>query len=200
MARPAKFSGDDILDTAVRLVASGGPGVATVAAISSELGAPTGSIYHRFESRDLLLAQVWIRIVREAQAGFVAALAADDVEQAGFAAALHIPRWCRAHLDSARVLLLYRREDLVGRWPEELGAELATLNDSVDEALRSYTARRFGHGRVEARRAVGFALVDVPYGAVRRYLVAGQVPPPAVDELVRRTCACILGGILDSAI
>jgi AcrR family transcriptional regulator len=194
MARPAKFSGEVILDTAVRLVADRGPVAATMAAISSELGAPTGSLYHRFESRDLMLAQAWLRTVREAQTGFVAALGHDDVEQAGFEAALHIPRWCRAHLDGARVLLLYRREDLVERWPEELGAELATLNDSVDDALGSYTARRFGHSRADARRSVVFALVDVPYGAVRRYLVAGQAPPRAVDELVRRTCACILGG------
>src|SRR5260370_532237 len=168
MARPAKFSGEDFLDTAVRLVAGRGPGAATMAAISSELGAPTGSLYHRFESRDLLLAQAWVRTVREAQTGFVAALGHDDVEQAGFDAALHIPRWCRAHLDGARVLLLYRREDLVERWPEELGAELATLNDSVDDALGSYTARRFGHSRADARRSVVFALVDVPSGPGHR--------------------------------
>jgi hypothetical protein len=32
-------------------------------------------------------------------------------------------------------LLLYRREDLAERWPEELGEELAALNTDVEEVV-----------------------------------------------------------------
>jgi AcrR family transcriptional regulator len=71
VARPARFSSDDIFDAASRLVRIGGPSSATVVGIAQELGAPTGSIHHRFDSRDLLLARVWIRTARQAQAGFV---------------------------------------------------------------------------------------------------------------------------------
>lgn len=192
MGRPAKYSTGEILDTTARLVAEGGPGLATIAAIAGQLKAPSGSIYHRFASRDLLLAHLWVRTVREAQEGFVASLGIEDVEEAAVAAALHIPRWSRANLDKAQVLLIYRREDLVERWPAELGQELATLNNGVTKALHAYTRRRFGSVNQRARQAVSFALVDVPYASVRRYLHAGAPPPKAVDDLVRQACTCIL--------
>jgi len=188
MGRRPKFDAEQILDTAVSLIAEGGPGRATVATIAARLGAPTASLYHRFASRDLLLARLWIRTVRRAQAGFVTALAADDAR----AAALHIPRWSREHLAEATVLLLYRREDLAARWPDELGAELAGLNRGIAAALEDFTRRRFGRASPDDLQVVTFALVDVPYAAVRRYLLAGRTPPPAVDELVAKTCACLL--------
>lgn len=192
MGRPAKFDSEQILDITARIIADGGPGQATVAAIAQRLGAPSGSIYHRFESRDLLLARLWIRTVRSAQEGFVAALALPDLEQAALEAALHIPRWSRQHLPEATVLLLYRREDLVDRWPEELGPQVAELNKGMEAAVRDFTRRWFGRITPTSLETVAFALVDTPYGASRRYLLAGKPPPPTVDELIVRTCRCVL--------
>ena len=192
MGRPAKFDSEQILDTTARIIAEGGPGQATVAAIAQRLGAPSGSIYHRFESRDLLLARLWIRTVRRAQQGFVAALTLPDLDQAALAAALHIPRWSRQHPAEATVLLLYRREDLADRWPEELGAEVAELNKGMEAAVRGFTRRWFGRITPASLQTVAFALIDVPYGASRRYLLAGKPPPTTVDELIIRTCRCVL--------
>jgi AcrR family transcriptional regulator len=192
MARPAKFTSSDILDAAARLIARGGPRLATVSTIAEDLGAPTGSIYHRFASRELLLARLWIRTIRRAQAGFLEALAIQDLNQAARTAATHIPRWSREHLDEARVLLLYRRADLAARWPDELGQELATLNVQVEQALREFTRRRYGRLTASNLQRVTFALVDVPYAAARRYLLAGEPPPTGVDALVAQACACIL--------
>jgi AcrR family transcriptional regulator len=192
VGRPAKFSSEEILDATARLVAAHGPSGATVGAIAAELGAPTGSIYHRFGSRDLMLARVWIRTVKEAQEGFLTAVRQEDVDAAAIDAALHVPRWCRENLDAARILLLYRREDLVELWPDELGDELAGLNAEMQAALGDFCVRRFGDRRSETFGRVLFALVDVPYGAVRRHLVAGKPPPKEIDDLIRATCRCIL--------
>jgi AcrR family transcriptional regulator len=193
--RPAKFDEDQILDAALRLVADGGPNAATIAAIADALGAPVGSIYHRFRSRDLLLAKLWVRTVKRFQAGFLRALEADDLDAAALGTALHNLEWTREHPDEARVLLLYRREDLAERWPEELGEELANLNTDVERAVRDHTLRRFGEGGgAEALRRVVFALVDVPYAAGRRHLVHGEPPPPLVDELVTETLRRVLFG------
>jgi AcrR family transcriptional regulator len=192
VGRPAKFDSEQILDITARIIADGGPRQATVAAIAQRLGAPSGSIYHRFESRDLLLARLWIRTVRSAQEGFVAALALPDLDQAALEAALHIPRWSRQHLPEATVLLLYRREDLVDRWPEELGPQVAELNKRMEAAVRDFTRRWFGRITPTSLETVAFALVDTPYGASRRYLLAGKPPPPTVDELIVRTCRCVL--------
>jgi AcrR family transcriptional regulator len=193
MGRPAKFNTEQILDATAQLVAEGGPGLATVAGIAERLGAPTGSIYHRFNSRDLLLARLWIRTVRRSQEGGVAAISQADVKKAAIDGALHVPRWSRSNLDDACVLLLYRREQLAEQWPAELGDELATLNDPLKAAIRSFVRRRFGSVTNANLEVTSFALLDVPYAAVRRYLITGNPPPPSVDDLIARTVRCILG-------
>jgi len=192
VGRPAKFDSDEILDITAVLIAEGGLGQATVSEIGVRLGAPSGSIYHRFDSRDLLLARLWIRTVRRAQKGFLAALSIDDLHEAATGAALHILRWSRAHRAEASVLLLYRREDLADRWPDELGDELSVLNDDMRQAVRNFTRRRFGRVTPTHLQTVTFALVDVPYAACRRYLLAGQEPPASIDDLVLRACTCTL--------
>lgn len=90
-------------------------------------------------------------------------------------------------------MLLYRREDLAEQWPTELGGELKSLNVAIVNAIRGFVRRRFGSVGKANLAATSFALLDVPYAAVRRYLLAGEAPPRSVDELVTRTCECILG-------
>jgi AcrR family transcriptional regulator len=192
VARPAKFNNDQILDAAATLVARDGPATVSVAAIARSAGAPTGSIYHRFQSRDLLMAELWIRTVRRAQEGFIDALAHDDARHAAHGAALHVPTWCRNHLTEARVLLLYRREQLAVTWPSELGEQLDQLNQPLVEALDRFARRLNGRMTPTRREAVAMALLDVPYAAVRRHLAAGAAPPPAVDGLIVRACDALL--------
>lgn len=184
MGRPAKFSADQILDAALELLVEHGPAGPTTVALGERLGAPTGSLYHRFRSRDLLLATLWVRTVERFQQGFVAALDADDVE----AAALHTPRWCRLHPDEAGLLLLHRRTDLVAAWPAELGEELRRIERVPAAALEGYLAR---HPGLDAT-TLAFAVVDVPYGAVRRHLGSGHPPPPQIDDLIVTTCRALL--------
>jgi AcrR family transcriptional regulator len=183
MGRPARFDAEQILDAAADVVGEGGPAEATIARIAGRLGAPVGSVYHRFASRDLLLARLWLRSVRRFQQGFLDALADGDALRA----ALHTPRWCRAHLAEARVLIVHRREDLAARWPKELGEEPAGLNSAVRDALEGFAGDRLPLERVV------FALVDVPHAAVRRHIADGRTPPDEVDELVTETCRAVLG-------
>ncbi len=130
------FDAEDILDTAVRLIARDGASAATASAIAREIGAPSGSIYHRFPSRDLLVARLWVRTVARFQEGFESALAISDVEEAADAAATYTPRWCREHIDEACVLVLHRRRDLTTAWPDELGPELDELGERLGSAMR----------------------------------------------------------------
>jgi AcrR family transcriptional regulator len=58
MPRPSRFSEAQILDATAAIVAAGGPGAATIGAIGNVLKAPSGSIYHRFASRDVLLGRL----------------------------------------------------------------------------------------------------------------------------------------------
>ncbi|MEO3806002.1 TetR/AcrR family transcriptional regulator [Nonomuraea sp. B1E8] len=184
MGRPAKFGQDQILDVALAIAAEDGPGKVTMAAIAARLGGPTGSLYHRFGSRDLLLATLWLRTTQRFQDGFVAALTGGDAE----GAALHTPRWCRAQPAEAALLLLYRRQDLAARWPAELGQELDQCNARLPAALDAFAA---AHPGIDRDRLV-FAVIDVPYGAVRRHLLERRSPPPLVDELIVSVCRAVL--------
>jgi AcrR family transcriptional regulator len=67
-----------MLDVARDLLLEGGAHGATVEAISRASGAPTGSIYHRFGSRDELVTRLWMRAVRRSQAAFLEALDLGD--------------------------------------------------------------------------------------------------------------------------
>jgi AcrR family transcriptional regulator len=184
MGRPAKFNEAAILDAALGLVAEGGAGAATVTGVAGFLGAPSGSIYHRFASRDLLMARLWIRTVTHFQLAFVEALAIADTDEAARAAMLHTPRWSRQNPEEAELLLRYRREDLVARWPNELGEQLEGLNLPVRDAVLCFISNRFGAITPELVTGVRFALIELPYSAVRLHLTRGELPSVAQDELI----------------
>src|SRR5512138_865868 len=134
MGRPARYRSDEILAAALRLAARD-PASLTVSSIARATGAPVGSIYHRFPSRDALVAQLWLSTVESFQEGFVRALRAGE----GLSAALHTPRFARGRLDEARLLLLHRREELTsGPWPGAIRARAAALRPALDEALRAF--------------------------------------------------------------
>ena len=192
MGRPAKFNDDVILDATAEAIARDGPARATVASIAAAVGAPSGSIYHRFDSRDLMFARLWIRTVRRSQPGFIEALADPDLHAAARNAVLHVPRWSRSHLSEAMVLLLYRREDLASRWPDELGGELRDLNVGLIKAYKDYCRRRYGTASRVTLEVARFGLFDIPYAAVRHYLAAGQPPPARLDELIATAAASVL--------
>src|SRR3954463_4335213 len=131
MAR-SKFDDTAFLDAALAIAADHGPAMVTVSAITERLKAPTGSFYHRFVSRDVLLGELWLRTVLEFREGIRAALDAGDPLRA----CLHTPVWARANLDKARLLMLYHRDDFVlGEWPEALrravAAQTAQSRDGV---------------------------------------------------------------------
>src|SRR5512134_2327645 len=128
MGRRAHFDRTQMTGAALRLVADRGPQAVTVAALAKEVGAPTGSIYHRYRSRELLLAELWMEVVESFQNQFVTSLAqARDVDGAIATARLMVS-WTREHALEARLLLLHRRQDFVsGDWPVELAERAAAL-------------------------------------------------------------------------
>lgn len=184
MARPARYTSQGILDAAAELAARRGPAGATIGAIAESLGAPTGSIYHRFRSKDVLLAELWLQTIESFQFGFQAALSGPDPRQAGLEAALHTPRWVRAHPVPARLLLLHHRDDFVsGEWPAEVVERAAEVTESAQAGLDAFTRRIFGSSAAAGRRA-RFAVVELPVAAVMPHVRAGERPPPIVERLV----------------
>jgi AcrR family transcriptional regulator len=180
------FPTEAILDAAAGVVSEEGPARATIGAIADRLGAPTGSIYHRFASRDVLLAELWLRTVEGFQSAFCEALAGGNARDAGLQAALHTPRYARAHPVEAQLLMLHSREEFVrGDWPETIEARATVLGDQMSGAMRSFAKRAIGSTATAAMRRARYAVIHLPGAAIRPNLRAREPVPPDVDELVR---------------
>jgi AcrR family transcriptional regulator len=195
MARPAKFTEDLILNAASEIVAADGPGGATIAAIGHALGAPSGSIYHRFRTRDELLGRLWLSKAAYFQDNFVNALAHPDAIQAARDAALSLPHSVRLDLTGACIMLLYRREDFLSdNWPPEMKAGATRLGRQVESAIEAITRRLFGNSRQASKLTTTFAVLDVPFAAVHRHVRHHELPPPTVDQLITTAVDAILVG------
>jgi AcrR family transcriptional regulator len=185
----AKFGQMDFFAAALAIAAAEGPAAITIASITSRLRAPTGSFYHRFASRNVLLGELWLRTVMEFQEGISAALDAGD----GLRAALHTSAWARAHLDHARLLLLYDQRDFVqGEWPDELHERVAEMTRRMEASSLRRAQVIFGEDGREEVRLAQFLISEVPLAAVRQHLVRREPPPPLVDDLIRTTYRAVV--------
>lgn len=192
MGRRPQFSADEILDAALTLVVDDGPGAATATAIGRAIGAPSGSVYHRFASRDELMARLWLRTIIRYQDGVVEALTIDDPDGAARAVVAHCFDWTAAHPGESALLVQYDKRDLTQSWPDTLATELRKHNRSARAALRGYARRRFGDDGPEVMDRVAFALVDLPYAAVRRHLPDRGVPSEWLRDFTVRSALTIL--------
>jgi AcrR family transcriptional regulator len=166
-----------MLDAARDLLLEAGSWSATMDAIAQASGAPTGSLYHRFGSRDELIARLWVRAVHRSQAAFIAALEQEDARESAVAAALSIPEFCDEHPADAQLLVAFRREDLIRSAEGTLVDELAELNEPVRRAVVDLARRLYGRRTRAAVERTLLAVFDLPYGAVRRHLIAGDPLP-----------------------
>lgn len=175
-----------------------GPAATTMTAVAEQLGAPSGSLYYRFAGRDDLVATLWLRCVRRFLDGYVSALDQVSPLDAALNAARFVVEWSRGHIDDARVLLLFRSDDLLNDpWPGDLREENLRLQDRLNDAIgRLETA--FGVADGAGSERIRFAVVDVPYAAVRCSLQAGLAPSSAIDELVVETASHVLEPLISS--
>jgi AcrR family transcriptional regulator len=184
MVRLARFSADAFVDATLALVAEGGPSAASMAAIARQVGAPTGSIYHRFESRSAILATAWL----DCHERFAQRLAPPLRAGQGLDAALSIVAWARADRRRARFLLLNEIEALLeDPVPEPLQARVREQQAGLDAAFDAYLAlqpvKAGGDGR-EALARAKFLIVDGPIALLRPHLLADASPPSFLDEMI----------------
>jgi AcrR family transcriptional regulator len=176
MPRPARYSVDELLDAAVMLLADEGPSAVTMSAVARTVGAPSGSMYHRFPTRAALCGELWIRTEERFHFGVTEALSgAEDPQTRCVAAARFTVRWCREHPNEAQVLLAGADALAAVDWPEHLTAARRRLHRRLRQLMKDVPGDT---DRVTA------AVVDVPYAVVRRHLLAKQAVPASADDIV----------------
>jgi AcrR family transcriptional regulator len=188
MGRKAYFKHEEFIDAAIQIIAEDGLGALTIAALAKRINAPIGSVYYRFPSRDALLAELWLNIIELFQNEFLKILQED-----GLQATLSCLKWVRVHPYQARVMLLYRLEDLMsGQWPKDMQKRALRLAKELHEGIASFTKKRFGSVTKENTDRVIFAIYDAPIGIFRRYLRNNKVPPESVADLIRETYETVI--------
>jgi AcrR family transcriptional regulator len=176
MPRPARYTADEILDAAAEFLAADGPAAVTMSAVARAVGAPSGSMYHRFSTRAELCGELWMRTEERFLAGFTASLdTSADTTLRCVAAARFTVQWCRDHPVEAQVLLVGPDALCRAEWPTELAARRNRLAKAMRRLLAGLAADA---DRVHA------AVVDVPHAIVRRHLVARQRIPASADQIV----------------
>ncbi len=194
MGRLRLYTSDQILDGARRLVLGEGIAAATISNIASASGAPPGSIYYRFDSRETLLAELWIRAVERAQRHCIAAVeAVGEPAEAVVAGGLSIFDFVRSEPADAQLLVSMRRTDLIrSPLPPPLVERLRALNRPAERVIGRLAGQLFGESSARARELITLAVFDLPYGCVRRYLLAGKPPPAAHRAYVERAIRAVL--------
>lgn len=158
----------------------------TIDGLTLATGLSTGSVYHRFGSREALLAETWLDAVRRFQSGFLEALRMETPD-AGEQAALATPRFCRADPEAAVILACCRRSEFLGPdTPPVLRDRIASLNDEASAELR-----RFSRCIDRPLLACRLALVAYPLAAVRLYLPRRPVPK-SIDAQLIKACRATL--------
>ncbi|MGA5464103.1 TetR/AcrR family transcriptional regulator [Mycobacterium sp. NPDC050041] len=176
MPRPARFTVDSLLDAAAAIAASDGAAAVTVSSVARAVGAPSGSMYHRFPSRAALCGKLWMRTEERFQNGLIAVLERSGDRQDRVAAgALHTVQWCRDHANEAQVLLAGADAFCRNEWPADLEERRTLLHRNMTRQLRDIG------GPVDRVTA---ALVDIPSAVVRRHLAARSRIPAAADGIV----------------
>lgn len=191
VGRIAKFSDQQLIDAARSLILEGGPSAATVNAIAGRVGAPVGSVYHRFRSRELILARVLLDAVEAFQRSYLEY--ADRKGATPGQIAGHFIEWVEGHPDDAKLLALYRRSEfLSGEMPEELRARADRLQTEIYDWLKQACRRWFGRVSQRAQDAVRLALIEIPYGAVRGRLGRDERFPEDLARLVAAAADAVI--------
>ena len=189
MGRKARFRKEDFIEAALELLAERGLAGVTMAAISKRTGAPVGSVYHRFKSREILLAELWVALIESFQEGFIAVLQSGATEKA----ALYTLKWIREHRHKARVFLLHHREQLIaGDWPDEMKEKVETLMNGLNDCLTDFARQHMGKATRQNLARIAFCLIHVPMSAARDYLESGRPVPTYYDKLVLETYRAVL--------
>jgi len=192
MPRPAVHEADAVLDAARELILRSGPRGAGIRDIALRSGAPSGSLYHRFRSRDKVVAMAWLRAAARFQAGYVRALATEDPHRAIADAIAWGVRFAISEPQDTMLLLCFGQRDLLDADPDaDVAAQLIDVNRDVERAVGRLSERLFGSVGAAALERATFAAIDLPYAVLRRHLLAGTLSLNAVAPLQAAAIAIV---------
>jgi AcrR family transcriptional regulator len=183
MVRLAKFSEDSFIDAAIEVTAQCGIAAMSMSAIAIKAGAPIGSVYHRFDSRDAILARAWLRV----KGDFRGSVALEWETGNTWASIARFLAWCRAKPGYAKFLLQCEacpvfHERLPAALHDALEAEQAALDAAFQRCLQMLEPALDAGC---AQTTLHFLLIDAPFALVKPFLTQNRAIPAIADQLLR---------------
>lgn len=130
-----------------------------------------GSLYHRYGSREGLLAAAWL----DALQGFVATmtpLLRSTQADAGVIAATGTTQFCRTEHQRAIILACCRQSEFITDQSDPgVTEQIESLNIEITDALATFAEQQQLSAQITR-----LALVSFPLGAVRQFLPRQRVP------------------------
>ncbi|UJW32085.1 TetR/AcrR family transcriptional regulator [Saccharothrix sp. AJ9571] len=195
MPRPRVHDLDALLDTAERLVAEVGAAGVTARSLAAAAGVPNGTIYHAFGSINALLGRVWLRAASDFLDLQIELADRDDPVDAVLGAASTPAVFAQRRPAAARMLLLVKREHLLGPdLPGELADDLLALDKRVVSLLVRLTHRMWGRRDGPAVEVLTTCVVDLPTALFRRAL--SGPPGDGVSADTRRRLEAAVRAVL----
>ena len=192
MGRPVTHTEDRFLDAAAGLFATGAARAVTMNAVARAVGAPSGSIFHRFPTRGSLLAALWLRTVRRFHQEYLEQLGSGALTVSdAVAATTWVVDWCRANLSAALILHAGVRALEPETWPEEACARWDAM-DAEQGRVTKRIVREIARAAGLPDGEVAFVLFDMPLAIVRRPLSSRQQPGPGATKLARNLATRLL--------
>jgi AcrR family transcriptional regulator len=158
---------DDILQAALDCFSSAGYEGTTIDDIRSRSGASTGSIYHHFDGKDEIAAELYAEALADYQDGFTALLNGGPAERTVKAMVRHHLRWVEANPKRAAFLLASRPAD----------SKIRQQNREAFAALEEWRAAHADELRPLSFDAF-YAVVIGPAQEASRHHLAGRTKTP----------------------
>ena len=190
MGRSPRYDADQLLDAAAELLAEGGPAAVTMSGVAKAVGAPSGSVYHRFPDRPALLAALWSRALRNFHDELFPALSLGETQEAIRRSARVSLEWARRNPSEARVLLTGAKELDEQNWSKQARTDTARADTALHDALSALIENSDDTAPDVADRAL-LAVVDLPYAMIKRYLSVGRQIPEHAPDLAEQAAAAL---------
>ena len=180
MVRIAKYNEDGFIESAIQIAAQCGIGAVSMASIASKAGAPIGSLYHRFDSRNTVLARAWLKV----RADFRGEVSCHWAHGDTWLAVEALVQWCRSKPVYARFMLQSDEAPDFGELPAQLRAELeadqAELDAAFTRCVQTLLPRVDNPGHV-----LRFILIGAPVAIVKPFLSQNLPIPPSINAVLR---------------
>ncbi|MEP3244972.1 MAG: TetR/AcrR family transcriptional regulator [Sneathiella sp.] len=149
-------------------------GAISIQRIIAQTGISSGSLYHRYKSREGLLAHAWLDALSSFQVQFLDVMAAGGAN-VGEEAAQVTPRFCNQYHDRALILACCQRSQFLGPDTDKTLLEKCDMRNAEMVSL----LKGFAQSSNVSLDSCYLGIVQYPLAVVRHYLPARKVPKSA---------------------